>query len=748
MEVEEFDTIDFRSVPLLSRRIGQRYGFAALGISRTAAALLGGAVHFESSKTDMGRGNPVPFSQVHCVDNDFNCSLLTISSASDLPCPRLYHSAAKLGSEIVVFGGQAFNDKRKLADIWTLSLSHSSESGWSGIWRELPPASRSTAFPPPRSKHAVTTSGTNSLIVSGGSGFEDSLLGDLWMATIDTSTGVVWKKINCPLGKVPPARKSHALSRMVSEMELLLHGGVDSAGTQLNDLWILQFVNEEKSRCVWTQLVSAPSPRSGGLVLIPSPEDELLVFGGNQPSVSKYSLRTGEWSICPFAEGVGHAFVAVEMDAEFPLDDQKVSVPSVLMIPDTVLRSNVCDPWLASIFPINFRDEKESTDEETKEPNPETLKNVDLESSLNQRRADYRQLAAQLPCLIPPSVDSADGAMMMVDSVGVGSKADQISESIPQSPFFVIDYLATGLFATEVSPISVSSWSACHILATAKKSAIDSLESLKAFLSMEATVRAVNDAANSCVIVVHTADGDKLIAFLSEALNRHSLCSKFACPVISLKRTNYAQVQATLRLVMTYTPFRSPAALEELFALFTDRGAGFLLIDFDGESDNNAPLLSHYKPAVLKDSSAFWTQALLALTKPRPRIEQYALTLLDSTEIAVNGQLPGQSLKAVLKSKLLAGVKDVSLSRFGSMIVGKLKGGSDVGVLIYCEGMLIRHLNGRFPWEEDDMEITAIVELAPHVFTPVHGALSDFHEAVGNTAEWTLFLHQVHAALN
>lgn len=55
----------------LSRRIGQRYGFASVGLSREDFALLGGSVHFEFSHTqtkgDIERGNPVPFSQVHCV---------------------------------------------------------------------------------------------------------------------------------------------------------------------------------------------------------------------------------------------------------------------------------------------------------------------------------------------------------------------------------------------------------------------------------------------------------------------------------------------------------------------------------------------------------------------------------------------------------------------------------------------------------------------------------------------------------
>jgi len=759
--MQEFNTIDFRAVPLLSRRIGQRYGFASVGVSPTEIALLGGSVHFEfsssqtaASKGDIGRGNPVPFSQVHCIDKIFQCSLLTISS-KELPCARLYHSAARLGTggDIVVFGGQAFNDKRKLADIWTLSLTKNQDSTWHGVWRELPPASRSTAFPPPRSKHAVTTMGNNTIVVSGGSGFEDSLLADLWIAQIDHS-GVVWKKINCPTGRVPPARKSHALSPMVSETELLLHGGVDAQGTQLSDLWICQFMNEERSRCAWTQLVSAPFPRSGGLILIPKidlEEKSVLVFGGNQPNAMKYRLDTGEWSVCPFVEGTGHAFVASELAVDYPLDDSMVSVPSVLLLPDTVLRASPCDPWLASVFPVNPKNELDAKNNSNQ---PEKLTNVDLEISRNQRRFEYRLLADQLPCLVPGITETTDSnTLMAIDSMGsLLSKSEKISASIPQSPMFVVDYLVTGLLETGVS---ISSWSSCHILATAGRSGIDTIEGLKQFVSSPETIQTINDAANSCVIVVNRRDGDKLIAFVSEALNRHSLSSKLAFPVISLKRTNYAQVQATLRLMMTYTPFRSPGALEELFALFSDKGAGFLLIDFDGESDNKSPLLSHYRPVVAKDSTSFWSECLECLMHARPRVEQYALTLLDSTEMAVNGHQPSQSLKAVFKSKLLQSGKEVSLGRFGSMVVGKLKSGPNVGVLLYCDGVFIRHLKGRFPVEANEpeeeleeavMNVTGIVELASNVFTPVHGALSDFQEAIANSSDWTQFVHKVQEA--
>jgi hypothetical protein len=205
---------------------------------------------------------------------------------------------------------------------------------------------------------------------------------------------------------------------------------------------------------------------------------------------------------------------------------------------------------------------------------------------------------------------------------------------------------------------------------------------------------------------------------------------------------------------MTYTPFRTPAAIEELFALFTGKAAGFLLVDFDGESENKGPVLAHHKPAVVKDANAFWYEALHSLHRPRPRIEGYALTFLEDTTIAVNGQAVGTGLKLALKSKLLEAPKEVSLGKFGSLLVGRLKNAPNVGILVYSQGQLVRHVRGRFAFEdlepEDDLEealmnVSGVADVG-HAFTPVNGSLSDFQEAIDNSSEWTAFVSKLEEA--
>ena len=755
----------------LSRRIGQRYGFAAAGLNRTDVALLGGVVHFElshsQSKGDLERGNPIPFSQVHCVSSlpgetaNFSCSLLEIAPAAELPCPRLYHSATRMSApaeSIVVFGGQAFTDKRKLGDIWCLELLPSSENDqkFQGQWRELAPASRSTSFPPPRSMQAVSACG-DVLVVSGGSGFEDTVLGDMWVAQVTTSQ-VTWKRVNSPMGKVPCPRKSHALSPMVSEIELMLHGGIDANGAALSDLWIAQFVNDEKTRCVWTELVAAPHPSAGGHIVFPTfgVEDpkgarHLMVFGGARRAASRYNVDTGVWSETS-AELPDSAttFTAVQMDVVYRSDETDYPIPSVLMIADTVSRTSPCSPWLASIFATDVTENDEDKGEGMKDEEISVPVVRISETTIAERRAAYRALATQLPQLpIPESTGEVAAAAATPDI------NDEIV--IPQSNLFTVEYLASHLW-DKSELVSASSWSggnpnACHLLVTgyAVSKSFSTIEAFREFVNAPATVRAVAETANSCLVSVALPTGEQVIAFISQALQRHSGATRLSSPVVSLTSTPYAQLQATLRLIQVYSPFKSPVAIEELFGLFTTAG-GFLLIDFDAESDNKAPLLAHQKPAVIKDAAPFYLDALRSLLSPRPRVEQCALTRLHATNVSVNGQTPTGSFHSVLKTKLLQSPAESNLKRFGSILIGRLKNGvSNVGVLVYSNGELVRHLRGRFPYESDENEdslesavneVTGIVDVGT-AFAPVKGALSDFQEAIANSPEWTQFVNKI-----
>ena len=778
---ESFNTVDWKPLDALSRRIGQRYGFASTALNRSDVALLGGVVHFDlslsqSAKGDLERGNPIPFSQVHCVGNvkngaSFSCTLLSVKPTTQLPCPRLYHSASRLNEQsVIVFGGQAFNDKRKLADIWSLDVSSSpgDEEKFQGEWSEVSPASRSTAFPPPRSKHAVSTAGNNTLIVSGGCGFEETVLGDLWVAHIEgvaDNKCVVWKKVNSPIGKLPPPRKSHAISPMVSEIELMLHGGIDGNGNHLSDLWICQFVNEEKSRCVWTELVKSPHPRSGH-ILFPSfvaddPKGDryMMVFGGNQAAAAKYNIDTGVWSMCAFKEGLGLTLTATELDVVYQdgEDPMEFPVPSVLMIPDTVIRSSQSSPWLGLIFPMDISQtdppSQVKEEEEKMQSSSSSAAPSLVESYASYRRAEYRAWANQLPPL-PLNAHETAGNDSCILAVLPTSPTPRAIYGFSQSPFFAIDQISR--FLWQQGDISVASWAAlnpykCHVLVTSfSDPLVSNFQEFNEFVNSPNTAKAVAEVANSCFIVSKSSTGERFIGFISDILHRHSASP--SSPVISVTQTPYAQVQATMKVLMRYTPFSSPAALEELFGLFHGKSAGFLLIDFDGESESKSV---SQKTVAAKDNGLFWYEALRALQSPRPRVEAYALTNMHETRFSVNGTRPTADFASVLKSKLLTNVVEKKIGKSGpSLVLGKMKDAApNVGVLVYSNGSLVRHIRGRFPFEEevtDELkqsvnQVTGVIDVED-LLTPVDGPLSDFQEAIDKSPEWSEFVLKLEEA--
>lgn len=735
----------------LARRLGQRFGFAAVRLSPTDVALFGGVVHYDTAGS-LGHPNPVPFSQVHCVGplssnpiNPFTCSLLSIRPASNLPSPRLYHSGTRLESDaVIVLGGQAFGDPgKKLSDIWCLELSpvgdSDSDSRHAGEWFELTPAAtpaaRSSAFPPPRCMHACAAVGSSGLIVSGGSGFEETVLGDLWAGQIDVhAKSVVWRRANFANGPAPSPRKAHALSPLISDSELLLHGGIDAAGQTLSDLWLVQFMNEDRTRCVWTQLVDAPAPRASGHILFASGR-EVLVFGGSAASAARYSLDTGVWtsSECPAPDSLSYSAVAVDVLFESPPSEDAMEdtssvfgIPSVLLLADNVSRSTLASPLLASLFVGEVQ------------PASTPKQSAPSETEVRARREAYAKLAANLPCLPESSFP-----LEITKRLGTPTRNFQ-----PHFVLHTVDYLRSVVFGHPSSVVSCSSWSGgnpntSHVLVTSASFCDDSLDSMKHVVNDPNTVAAIAQTCNSCLIVRTTTTGDRQIAFVSEALMRHAGEVSHS-PVVSVHTSSYADVQATLRLLMAYTPFRTPSAIADLFALFP--ACGFLLIDFDAaDSENTVPTLA--KPVSAKDPYAFWYEALKSLQSARARLQAYPATYLHEMNISVNALSPSVSLFSCLKSKLLAKPVEGKVPKVGHVLIGHLKDAPPLGVLLYSNGVLIRNLLGRFPYtgdtDGDDELISAIGDATAFVdvgdaFTPFCGGLSDFADT--DSAEWAQLL--------
>ena len=680
MSNDSWENVTWTCLSGLSRRIGQRYGFASVRISPTDVALFGGVVHYDL--TGKGRGNPIPFSHIHCIGSmqeeskdsaGFDCSLMTIAPTEALPCARLYHTATYVGEQqVIILGGQSFSDKRKLGDMWILTLKPNTPGEdvgrHLGEWIELAPSARSTAFPPPRAQHAATWLGKGPLLlVSGGSGFEDTVLGDMWTASIDDSSSVAWKRVNCA-AQSPCARKGHALSPLVSECEIVLCGGVDAEGRTLGDIWIAQFLNDEKTRCVWTELVTSPNPRANGHIIFPS-GNSMLIFGGGGPA-EQYNLKTGKWTVNAFPTlDTAANFVAVEIDVVY---DSIYPIPSVLLIGDSV--TGPVSPWLASIYACEILDDQVKEEEKLVEP--------PNEAETKLRRDLYDKLAHDLPSL--------PGGTAIV------KKKSEPQSNLTTTPMETIEY-----FATQFDKGQCCSWSGAnpntsHVMISASTSSFGTFAEFQNFVNDPKTLAHVAQTANSALLIARGADKDTWIGFLSEALLRHVSAS--TSPVVSLNTSAYAEVQATLRLLMIYTPFKSAFALTDLFELF-HKQSGCLLIDFDAESVHKAPIVSLVGKT---DSHSFWYEAI----RHRPRgvaLEQYAARYLHTTDFLINGQTPTISLFEALKTKLLEKPVHHEMPAIGKVLIGKIRNGADLGVLVYCKGKYVCNLL-------EDVDITVIVE--------------------------------------
>jgi hypothetical protein len=750
--VAEWNSVFWTPLAGLTRRIGLRYGFAPVALSNSDVALVGGAVHYDNGGST--KGNPVLFSQIHIVSDiyagalvPFQCTLMDIENPAALPCSRLYHSATNLGPEtVVVIGGQSWGaDRQKLCDIWCLKLKpvsgtpEENETKYSGEWIELAPSiGRNSSFPPPRSHHAVCpVPDSSSIIVSGGCGFEESVLGDMWVAYI-TERNFSWKRVNSPIGRVPGPRRSHALSPLVSDIELLLHGGIDAAGNILSDLWIAQFTNDEKTRCIWTELVASPSPRKGH-ILAPHPQEtrSLIVFGGTGTSGMKYDIHSGIWTSSEHSVDSNRTFfTAVPIDVNFIADgsDDPFSIPSVLLIGDTVLSgaSSSESAWTASMFVTDLREKSEEPKPISAPVDPPSFV-IDPEAGI-KRQAAFRELIGHAPFL--PYKSTGTGAV-----VPTGMDTTRAPVVSPQSPLFSIEYFLSGLFDQGQS---VDSWeteserSGTHVLVRGPQSMITSLEQLDQFVNSPATFQAVSEIANSAVIVLNTVEGDILVGFVSESLLRHSGSPTSIFPVFSLKSTNYAHVQATLRLMTVYTPFRTPGAIEDLFDLFSKGQSGVLLIDTD------MSVLSDVKEA------DWWMTCFDSLSTPS--VEHLCLVRLHTDcGYVINGRRVSEgSVYAVMKSKLLSHPIEAALPAVGEVLIGKFKGESNFGILVYANGVFIRHLGGRFGksnTHEDELEeatyrVSGLVDVGARL-TPADGAFSDFEEAVTNSSEWTSIVDKI-----
>ena len=181
---------------------------------------------------------------------------------------------------LIMFGG--FGDIGTLNDTWAYDPV-------ANAWNELKP---SRTLPSARSGHAMAYDpGSRRLIMFGGSGDSGAPFDDTWAYDPVANT---WNELK-PSGAVPSARSGHSMAYDPTSGRLIMFGGVDFAGTSLDDTWAY-----DSATNAWTQLeASGPQPRAraGHVMAYDQTSARLIMFGGH--SIRPTDLLNETWTCVP-----------------------------------------------------------------------------------------------------------------------------------------------------------------------------------------------------------------------------------------------------------------------------------------------------------------------------------------------------------------------------------------------------------------------------------------------------------------
>ena len=239
----------------------------------------GGAVPPPRSAT---RAASVPFNQLALlfggVDSNgvlgdtwgFNGVTWTQFASSPSPSPRSHHVMAPFDYHVILFGGRDVNGA-VLGDAWI----------WIANQQVWAPAQ---GGPPARESAAVGSLGPDlSLLFGGRAGTQ--VLGDTWICNVYSSQ--IWS--TPALAVSPPARHGHAMARIggdvlgQSPIRIVLFGGIDAAGTHLDDTWIFGYSAGVPQWTLASPSVRPPA-RRGHAMSYSWDRGRVQMFGGEGPN--------------------------------------------------------------------------------------------------------------------------------------------------------------------------------------------------------------------------------------------------------------------------------------------------------------------------------------------------------------------------------------------------------------------------------------------------------------------------------
>ncbi len=187
--------------------------------------------------------------------------------------PIRYHHGGVYDSRrdrMIIFGGFGLSGTSGgiFNDVWTLSLSDPP------TWRPL-----ATAGTPPPARYscsAIYDVTDDQVVVFGGEIVTGFPANDVWRLDLSQPTPT-WTQV-LPIGSRPTPRYDQSAVYDPLRNRLLIFGGLDSTGVNLNDTWVLTLSNTP----VWVQLLRAGAPperRSAAMIYDPT-RDQIVVYGG------------------------------------------------------------------------------------------------------------------------------------------------------------------------------------------------------------------------------------------------------------------------------------------------------------------------------------------------------------------------------------------------------------------------------------------------------------------------------------
>ena len=212
-------------------------------------------------------------------------------------------------ASMIVFGGQQVGGASSgaaLGDVWSFNIASSK-------WTAVSPAGVSGSLA--RSGHsAVYDWAGSNMIVFGGStaiGGIGGCVADTWV--LQNANGVAgtptWVEVHNGTGTAPSGRTGHSAVYDPTTNSMIVFGGQDCSGTDLNDAWVLSHANGQGGTATWTPLPIAPgtgpSPRFYHTAVYDPGTNTMTVFGGNSGSGGSGAIPNNDVWVLSSANGQG-----------------------------------------------------------------------------------------------------------------------------------------------------------------------------------------------------------------------------------------------------------------------------------------------------------------------------------------------------------------------------------------------------------------------------------------------------------